>query len=122
MSSLEDTKNIESSEEHEQESVANSGESELRQGLQNSIKNREQAYQYLADAAAYLEKEDSHSPVPYLVYKAIDWGRLNATDLYREVFIRHEGTLNIFDLVGIDGQEKEAWVEQLGWKSEIKHE
>ena len=108
MSSSEDTKNIESSEEHEHESVANSAESELRPGLQNSIKNREQAYQYLADAAAYLEKEDSHSPVPYLVYKAIDWGRLNATDLYREVFIRHEGTLNIFDLVGIDGPEKEV--------------
>ena len=108
MSSSEDTREIEAGEGQEHKSVASSTESELRPRLKNSITTREQAYQYLADAAAYLEKEDSHSPVPYLVYKAIDWGRLNATDLYREVFIRHEGTLNIFDLVGIDGPEKEV--------------
>jgi type VI secretion system protein ImpA len=108
MSSPEDTQEIEAVEGQEDKSAASFAASELRPRLKNSITTREQAYQYLADAAAYLEKEDSHSPVPYLVYKAIDWGRLNATDLYREVFIRHEGTLNIFDLVGIDGQEKEV--------------
>ena len=70
-----------------------------------SIKSREQAYQYLSAAADYLSKEDSHSPVPYLIFKAIDWGRLNTTELYQELFVRHGGSLNIFDLVGLEDKE-----------------
>ena len=68
----------------------------------NTIKSREQAYQYLSAAADYLSKEDAHSPVPYLIFKAIDWGRLNTTELYHELFVHHGGTLNIFDLVGLE--------------------
>ena len=70
-----------------------------------SIKSREQAYQYLSAAADYLSKEDSHSPVPYLIFKAIDWGRLNTTELYQELFVHHGGSLNIFDLVGLEDKE-----------------
>ena len=108
MSSSDEIQELEAGEGWECKPEASSSQVESRPRLKNSITTREQAYQHLADAAAYLEREDSHSPVPYLIYKAIDWGRLNATDLYREVFIRHEGTLNIFDLVGIEGPEKEA--------------
>jgi len=73
--------------------------------IDDSIKSREQAYQYLSAAADYLSKEDSHSPVPYLIFKAIDWGRLNTTELYQELFVHHGGSLNIFDLVGLEDKE-----------------
>ena len=47
-------------------------------------------------------RDDPHSPVPHLVYKAIEWGRLSTSELYHEIFIRYEGNLNIFDVLGID--------------------
>ena len=66
------------------------------------IPDRHTAYAFLAEAAAYLMRDDPHSPVPHLVYKAIDWGRLSTSELYEEIFIRHKGNLNIFDVLGID--------------------
>lgn len=66
------------------------------------ISDRMTAYSVLADAAEYLLRDDPHSPVPYLVYKAIEWGRLSTAELYSEIFIRHQGALNIFDILGIE--------------------
>lgn len=66
------------------------------------IKSRQHAYQCLSLVAEYLAQEDAHSPVPFLIFKAIDWGRLNTTELYHELFVHHGGTLNIFDLVGLE--------------------
>jgi type VI secretion system protein ImpA len=42
--------------------------------------------------------------VPYLVFKAIDWGRLDTAELYRELFVENRGNLNIFDLLGVEVQ------------------
>jgi type VI secretion system protein ImpA len=69
---------------------------------QEMVVDRQRAYAQLAEAAEYLLRDDPHSPVPHLVYKAIEWGRLSTPDLYHEIFIRHEGNLNIFDVLGID--------------------
>lgn len=66
------------------------------------ITDRHTAYAVLAEAAEYLLRDDPHSPVPYLVYKAIEWGRLSTSELYSEIFIRHQGSLNIFDILGIE--------------------
>lgn len=70
------------------------------------IKNREQAYQQLANAADYLMQDDPHSPVPYMVYKAIDWGTLNTAELYQELFVKYQGQLNIFEILGLDIEQK----------------
>ena len=32
----------------------------------------------------------------------IDWGRLGTSELYEEIFIRSGGSINIFELLGID--------------------
>jgi len=70
------------------------------------MRDRQQAYKMLAQAADYLVRDDPHSPVPYLIYKAIDFGRLNTAELYEELFVRCNGNINIFDLLGIESETK----------------
>jgi type VI secretion system protein ImpA len=74
--------------------------------LDGAIRDRNDAYARLAEAAAYLCRVEPHSPAPYLVKRAIEWGRLNTTDLYQELFIKLGGTLNIFELLGLETSEQ----------------
>jgi type VI secretion system protein ImpA len=67
-----------------------------------SANSRENAYRQLAEAAEFLMKDDPHSPSPYLVFKAIDWGKLNTAELYQELFVEYQGQLNIFEMLGLD--------------------
>ncbi|MBV9773143.1 MAG: type VI secretion system protein TssA, partial [Gemmatimonadetes bacterium] len=45
--------------------------------------SREEAYRALTDAADYLMRTEPHSPVPYLVRRAVAWGGLSLADLIR---------------------------------------
>ena len=63
--------------------------------------SREEAYARLAEIAEYLLRADPHSPAPYLIRKAIEWSRLSTADLYRDLFVKHQGEIHIFDLLGI---------------------
>ena len=83
-----------------EESVESRGE------IDGPIRDRQQAYAHLSAAAEFLMQDDPHSPVPYLVYKAIDWGRLNTAELYGELFVQCGGGLNIFDLLGLETENK----------------
>jgi type VI secretion system protein ImpA len=74
-------------------------------GNRGPIKNRQQAYQQLTDAAEYLKYDDPHSPVPYLVFKAIGWGQLDTAALYQELFVDYQGQLNIFEILGLEIQK-----------------
>ena len=71
------------------------------------IRNRTDAYARLAEAAEYLSHDDPHSPVPYLVYKAIEWGQMNTAELYQELFIQYQGQLNIFEVMGLELDPKQ---------------
>lgn len=71
-------------------------------GGSGPIKGRTDAYARLSEAAEYLAMDDPHSPVPYLVYKAIQWGQLNTAELYQELFVQYQGQLNIFEILGLD--------------------
>jgi type VI secretion system protein ImpA len=66
------------------------------------FRNRADAYACLAEAAAYLAEVEPHSPTPYLVKRAVEWGNMNTGALYQELFIRLGGQLSIFDMVGSD--------------------
>jgi type VI secretion system protein ImpA len=72
--------------------------------VESNLSGRAQAYAMLRSAAEFLVQDDPHSPVPYLVFKAIDWGRLDTAELYRELFVENRGNLNIFDLLGVEVQ------------------
>ena len=63
--------------------------------------DRRQVYAALADIAHALETIEPHSPVPYLIRRAVAWGGLNTAQLYSEVFVRCGGQINIFELLGL---------------------
>ncbi|HKQ30726.1 MAG TPA: type VI secretion system protein TssA [Burkholderiales bacterium] len=65
------------------------------------IRDRASAYARLAEAADYLMRIEPHSPVPYLIQRAITWGNLNTAELYQELFVRFGGQLNIFEMLGL---------------------
>lgn len=69
---------------------------------------RAHAYELLEQAARILLQSDPHSPAPYLVQRAIEWGRLSTSELYRELFIRKGGQLNIFELLGLEAPQAET--------------
>ena len=64
------------------------GESE---GLR--LRTREDAYRVLAEAAAFLQKNDPHSPTPYLVWRAVAWGNMQFGELMQEL-VRDQGEFN----------------------------
>ncbi|WP_148716415.1 type VI secretion system protein TssA [Chitinolyticbacter meiyuanensis] len=65
------------------------------------ISGRNEAYARLAEAADYLMHIEPHSPVPYLIRRAIEWGNLNTVELYQEVFLRLGGQLSVFEMLGL---------------------
>jgi type VI secretion system protein ImpA len=72
-------------------------------GMPNgAIRDRAEAYARLAETAEYLMRLEPHSPVPYLVRRATEWGRLNTVELYNELFLRLQGQLNIFEMLGLE--------------------
>ncbi len=62
---------------------------------------RAQAYALLEQALQTLLRVDPHSPAPYLVQRAVQWGRMSTAELYQEVFVTRGGQLNIFELLGL---------------------
>ncbi len=70
--------------------------------------DRAQAYAMLEQASHMLMQLDPHSPAPYLVQRAVAWGRLNTAELYHEVFIRLGGQINVFELLGIETKPEEV--------------
>ena len=67
-----------------------------------AIRDRAEADALLEQAASFLQRDDPHSPVPYLVRRAAEWGKLNAAALYQELFLRRGGQVHIFDVMGLD--------------------
>ena len=56
-------------------------------------RTREEAYATLEAVASYLQQREPHSPTPYLIQKAVRWGRLPLPELMKEI-MREEGDLN----------------------------
>ncbi len=70
--------------------------------------DRDSVYAALANIANTLARLEPHSPVPYLIRRAVDWGQLNTAELYQEVFVRCEGHISIFELLGLAGSSGDA--------------
>ncbi|EGI77274.1 type VI secretion system protein TssA [Hylemonella gracilis] len=71
-------------------------------GGDGPIRNRADAYRRLALIADYLAALEPHSPVPYLLQRAGEWGNMNTAELYHEMFVRFGGNLNIFEVLGVE--------------------
>lgn len=69
--------------------------------LPAKVTTRAEAYRLLELAATFLEQTEPHSPTPYLIRRAITWGRLSLPELMQEV-IQEEGDISrYFSLLGI---------------------
>jgi type VI secretion system protein ImpA len=76
-------------------------EPDIPRALAGEIRDRASAYARLAELADVLQRLEPHSPVPYLLKRAVSWGRLSTAELYQEMFITHGGRLDIFELLGV---------------------
>jgi type VI secretion system protein ImpA len=63
------------------------------------IRSRAEAYRRLSEAAEYLIKTEPHSPVPYLVRRAIGWGNMNLQDLLPELVRNNSELSEIYRLL-----------------------
>ena len=78
----------------DEESDAPSTEDHLDGEIWSSgpIRNRADAYRRLAEAADYLLKTEPHSPTPYLVKRAVEWGHMSLSDVLNQI-VRNEGEM-----------------------------
>lgn len=60
------------------------------------IRSRADAYRRLSEAAEYLLRAEPHSPTPYLVKRAVEWGNMSLPELLQQI-VRNEGELNEID-------------------------
>lgn len=74
---------------------------EFREMEEARYVNLADAYARLAEVADYLMQQEPHSPVPYLIRRAIDWGGLNTGELHQEIFLKQNGQLNIYEMLGL---------------------
>jgi len=66
--------------------------------------SRAAAYRSLEAIADYLAQVEPHSPTPYLIRRAVNWGRLPLPELMQEM-LREEGDITrLFRLLGVQQQ------------------
>lgn len=70
--------------------------------------NREDAYRLLSHAASMLRKLEPHSPVPWLVERAIHLGKLEFPQLIRELLRENAALGELYREFGIKGEDAGA--------------
>lgn len=66
-----------------------------------TINNRAEAYHRLNEAADFLLRTEPHSPVPYLIRRAVSWGNLSLAELLQELLQKNADLPTIYALLGI---------------------
>ncbi|MEQ8603569.1 MAG: type VI secretion system protein TssA [Marivibrio sp.] len=66
------------------------------------IESRADAYRRLAEAADYLMRTEPHSPVPYLVRRAVVWGNMSFGELLVELMENGGDHQRVLRLLGLD--------------------
>ena len=56
------------------------------------IRSRAEAYRRLAEAADYLMRTEPHSPTPYLVRRAVEWGGMSLHEVLQQI-VRNDGEM-----------------------------
>jgi type VI secretion system protein ImpA len=67
------------------------------------IQSRDDAYSRLAQISEFLRELEPHSPVPYLLQRAIAWGRLNFSELLPELLRDQAALQEVGDLLRLSG-------------------
>ena len=73
------------------------------------IRSRAEAYRRLAEAADYLMLTEPHSPTPYLVKRAVEWGGMGLHEVLQQI-VRNDGEMQeitrLLRLPSADGRGK----------------
>ncbi|MFN7709802.1 MAG: type VI secretion system protein TssA [Holosporales bacterium] len=72
----------------------------------DQIESRGQAYQLLAIVADYLESVEPHSPTPFLVRRAIEWGSKSFIELLPELVADQNDLAKILRALGLANPQK----------------
>lgn len=70
------------------------------------ISGRADAYQRLGDIADYLMRTEPHSPVPYLIRRAVDWGDMSFGELLMVLMAEDGDKARLLRLLGLDDMGK----------------
>jgi type VI secretion system protein ImpA len=79
---------------------------EAHVGQTGAITSRADAYYRLAEASEYLMRTEPHSPVPYLVKRAVQWGNMSLAELLYEFVGNPDDLVAIQRLLGMRGREE----------------
>ena len=63
--------------------------------------NREEAYRHLEMVAKYLQTTEPHSPTPYLIKRAVAWGRMSLAELLQEAMHQDGDIGRFYSFLGI---------------------
>ena len=67
-------------------------------------RSRDEAYRRLAEIADYLLRTEPHSPVSYLVKRAVAWGEMPLAELLQELLDSESDLKQIYRLLGTRGR------------------
>jgi predicted component of type VI protein secretion system len=67
-------------------------------------RSRDEAYRRLGEIAEYLLRTEPHSPVSYLVKRAVAWGEMPLTELLQELLDSESDLKQIYRLLGTRGR------------------
>src|SRR3990167_87237 len=70
----------------------------------DSATTRTEALNSLENLARYFEKTEPHSPLPFLLLRAVHWGKLSLPKLLEEMIDDKQSLKSVFELTGIDLQ------------------
>ena len=73
----------------------------IRTSSESAIQSRQEAYKMLDKIADFLLEVDPHSPVPYLVKRAVSWGDMELSELLTELLKDGQNLPQLFSLLGI---------------------
>jgi len=69
----------------------------------NTIRTRAEAYRMLEAAAEFLQRTEPHSPTPYLIRRAVSWGKMSFNELLPELIRNGSEMSELLRLLQVDG-------------------
>ena len=76
------------------------------------VNSRREALTRIAQCAAFFRSTEPHSPIHLLLDRAVRWGELNATELYREILI--DGSPAMSRMILMTGLESQGISDDFG--------
>jgi len=72
------------------------------------INTREQAIRQLQEVGEYFRRAEPHSPISYLVARAVKWGSMPLDKLFQDVVRNDDVIEHIWETLGLDGSTRDG--------------